>query len=206
MAASTCRNACALLSRSHLRTVPGALGRPSDGQAMKFPANMYEGGYLGPPNPAKAPELRLQAERVGPDSLPPNRMHLPLPRQTPAASAPGPLRRVPPDLHGTADGAGATLLGRPRPAAPVATPTTFWSVRNLAIFARAERAKPRSRGSGSSGAKMQFSRAKKLRKLADGARLLLSTHGGLPLDWIAGRLTASADDIRPAISEHRHSA
>ena len=63
-----------------------------DGQAMKFLANMYESGYLGPPNPAKASELRLQAERVAPDSPPPSPEHLPLLRQTAATSAP-PIRR-----------------------------------------------------------------------------------------------------------------
>jgi hypothetical protein len=58
-----------------------------DGQAMKFLANMYESGFLGPPNPAKASELRLQAERVDPDSPPPSPEHLPMLHQTAAASA-----------------------------------------------------------------------------------------------------------------------
>lgn len=59
---------------------------------MKFLANMYESGYLGPPNAAKASELRLQAERVAPDSPPPSPEHLPLLRQVAATSAP-PIRR-----------------------------------------------------------------------------------------------------------------
>ena len=57
-----------------------------DGQAMKFLANMYESGYLGPPNPAKASELRLQAERVDPSSLPPSPEHLPMLHQAVAAA------------------------------------------------------------------------------------------------------------------------
>ena len=64
-----------------------------DGQAMKFLANMYESGYLGPPNPAKASELRLQAERVDPNSLPPSPEHLPMLRQTASASVPAAHRR-----------------------------------------------------------------------------------------------------------------
>jgi tetratricopeptide (TPR) repeat protein len=63
-----------------------------DGQAMKFLANMYESGYLGAPNPAKASELRLQAQRIDPDSPPPSPDHLPLLHQT-VASAPAPHRR-----------------------------------------------------------------------------------------------------------------
>ena len=64
-----------------------------DGQAMKFLANMYESGYLGPPNPAKASELRLQAERFAPDSPPPSPEHLPLLRQTTVSSVPPVQRR-----------------------------------------------------------------------------------------------------------------
>jgi TPR repeat protein len=57
-----------------------------DGQAMKFLANMYESGYLGAPDPAKASELRLQAERVDPGSPPPSPEHLPMFHQAVAAA------------------------------------------------------------------------------------------------------------------------
>jgi len=42
-----------------------------DGFAMKFLANMIEGGYLGAPDPTKAAELRLRAVQVDPDSRDP---------------------------------------------------------------------------------------------------------------------------------------
>jgi hypothetical protein len=56
-----------------------------DGQAMKLLANMYESGYLGPPDPTKAGELRLRAQQVDPGSRDPMPAHLPMLQQTPAA-------------------------------------------------------------------------------------------------------------------------
>ena len=57
-----------------------------DGRATKFLANMYESGYLGPPDPGKAAELRLRAERVDPGSPDPSPARLPMLRQSSAAS------------------------------------------------------------------------------------------------------------------------
>lgn len=60
-----------------------------DGKAMKFLANMYESGYLGQPDPGKAGELRLLAQKVAPGSRDPEPAHLPMFKQ--AFSAPRPL-------------------------------------------------------------------------------------------------------------------
>ena len=48
-----------------------------DGKSMKFLANMYEAGYLGPPNPQKADELRANALRIDPNSGNPEPYRLP---------------------------------------------------------------------------------------------------------------------------------
>jgi hypothetical protein len=68
-----------------------------DGRSMKFLANMYESGYLGPPNPAKAGELRLQAQRIDPGSSDPIPLHLPMLKKVsadgPYSSAPAQRRR-----------------------------------------------------------------------------------------------------------------
>jgi hypothetical protein len=68
-----------------------------DGQAMKSLANMYESGYLGSPNSAKASELRLRAQRVDPGSRDPQPAHLPMLRNaslaSPQAGATGQRRR-----------------------------------------------------------------------------------------------------------------
>jgi tetratricopeptide (TPR) repeat protein len=56
-----------------------------DGRSLKFLANMYEAGYLGKPDPGKASELRLQAQRVDPESQDPVPAHLAMLRQTPIA-------------------------------------------------------------------------------------------------------------------------
>ena len=65
-----------------------------NGQALKLLAAMYDSGYLGAPNPSKAAELRLQAQRVDPSS--PDQPPLPALRQTPmpAARAAPPRRYV----------------------------------------------------------------------------------------------------------------
>jgi tetratricopeptide (TPR) repeat protein len=54
-----------------------------DGYAMKFLANMIEGGYLGPPDMTKAGDLRLRAVQVDPDSRDP----APLQTYRPAAAS-----------------------------------------------------------------------------------------------------------------------
>jgi tetratricopeptide (TPR) repeat protein len=43
-----------------------------DGYSLKFLAIMYERGLIGPPNPAKAAELRAKAAEVDPDSQNPD--------------------------------------------------------------------------------------------------------------------------------------
>jgi hypothetical protein len=59
-------------------------GDLGNGQALKLLAAMYESGYLGQPDPVKASELRMQAQRVDPNSA--DQPPLPMLRQTPLAS------------------------------------------------------------------------------------------------------------------------
>jgi hypothetical protein len=58
-----------------------------DGRSMKFLANMYESGYLGAPNPEKASELRLRAQKVDPGSPDPLPAHLPMLRRASAQTS-----------------------------------------------------------------------------------------------------------------------
>lgn len=68
-----------------------------DGQSMKFLANMYESGYLGAPDPAKAGELRLRAQKIDPGSRDPIPAHLPMLRKVsaPHSYAAGPYSSAP---------------------------------------------------------------------------------------------------------------
>ena len=64
-----------------------------NGTAIKWLANMFEGGYLGPPNLAKASELRLLAQKVDPDSADPKPPRLAPMRQGRAPTPPAQRRR-----------------------------------------------------------------------------------------------------------------